>query len=136
MPNTLEVQYFVESVHRLNIGSVLFVTRMGKRCASYGCRGNYEGEPYSKVVKFPKDEVTRQAWIDAMPNNPGTLKDRKEIYICATHFEGKWINVKGGTYPANPPSVFPGISKSCLRQCHSTPRQAVTSEVRAYLICV
>ena len=100
-------------------------------CVFYGCRRNYKGEPYSKVVKFPKDEATRQAWIDAMPNDPETLKDRKDIYICAAHFEGKWISVKGGKYPANPPSIFPGIPKSCFIQSHSSPRQAITSEVRA-----
>ena len=107
-----DCQYSVESVHRLHLGCVVFIIRMGKRCASYGCRGNYAGEPESKVVRFPKDELTRQAWIDAMPNDPETLKGRTEIYICAAHFEGKWISVKGGTYLAIPSSLlFPWHSK-------------------------
>ena len=44
------------------------------KCSVYGCRGNYENEDYSPTVKFPKDALTRQAWIDAMPNDPDTLK--------------------------------------------------------------
>ena len=29
---------------------------MPRRCAVYGCRGNYIGEPYTKTVSFPTDE--------------------------------------------------------------------------------
>lgn len=105
---------------------------MPSSCAAAGCRGNYRGEPYSRVVRFPKDEEKRQAWIDAMPNDPETLKHRKEIWICAAHFDCEWVNIRGGKYPAKPPSIFPGAPKSCLKQTRSTPRQtqAATSEVR------
>ena len=62
---------------------------MPHRCAVYGCRGNYTGEPYSDVVKFPsKDNVEAKkigdTWISAMPNDPKTLIKRKTIYIRNT----------------------------------------------------
>ena len=50
---------------------------MPKRCAVFNCRGNYDREPYSQVVSFPTDMVERTRWIEAMPNEPGSLKDRK-----------------------------------------------------------
>ena len=55
---------------------------MPHRSAVYGCCGNYTGEPYSDVVKFPsKDNVEakkiQDTWISAMPNDPKTLIKRK-----------------------------------------------------------
>ena len=122
----------MDSVHILHICSGVNVTSMPKRCAAFGCRGNYKGEDYSPVVKFPKDDLTHQAWIDAMPNDPETLKDRTgDIYICAAHFDCEYVNIKGGKRPSKPPSIFPGIPKSCFRQTQSTSRDAVTAEARA-----
>ena len=60
---------------------------MPKRCTVFNCRANYDGEPYSQVVSFPTDTVERTRWIEAMPNEPGSLKDRKEIYVFSSHFE-------------------------------------------------
>ena len=55
---------------------------MSRQCAVYGCRGNYKGEPYTKCVSFPTDEETRLKWISALPNDPSTLLERKNIWIC------------------------------------------------------
>ena len=84
------------------------------------------------MVKFPKDEAERQIWLNAMPNEPHTLTNRKDIRICAKHFDCPWKNVKGGKYPTSPPSVFPGVPKSCFRQTLTTPRktQSATSDAR------
>ena len=105
---------------------------MPSRCAAFGCRGNYRNEPYSQMVKFPKDEAERQIWLNAMPNEPHTLTNRKDIRICAKHFDCPWKSVSGGKYPTSPPSVFPGVPKSCFRQTLTTPRktQSATSDAR------
>ena len=63
------------------------------RCAVYNSRGNYDREPYSQVVNFPTNMVERTRWIEAMPNEPGSLKDRKEIYVCTSVY-GKFVSRK------------------------------------------
>ena len=60
---------------------------MPKLCAAYGCRGNYKGEPYVRMVKFPSEENERRRWIEAMPNNPATLITRRDIFVCASNFD-------------------------------------------------
>ena len=104
-------------------------------CAAFGCRGNYRGEPYTRMVKFPKEKIKRQIWLAAMPNESHTLANRKEIFICATHFDCVWEKVRGGSYPTMPPSVFPGVPKSCFRQTLSSPRNtlATTADARRKL---
>ncbi|CAK8685254.1 unnamed protein product [Clavelina lepadiformis] len=84
-------------------------------------------EPYSKVVSFPTDEVERNRWIDAMPNERSSLLQLKQIYACANHFDCEWISVKGGKRPSQPPSIFPGVLKSCLKQVSSAPRTRPTT---------
>ena len=85
---------------------------MPRRCSCFGCRGNYDGTPYVKVISFPKDPEERERWILAMPNEKESLRHLKEIYICETHFNCEWVSVKGGKRPKEPPSRFPGIPKS------------------------
>ena len=57
---------------------------MPKRCADYGCRGNYLGEPYTPVVRFPTGMTERNKWIEAMPNDPGSLREKKKS-VCVHH---------------------------------------------------
>ena len=101
---------------------------MPKRCAAFNCRGNYDGEPYSQVVSFPTDRVEKTRWIEAMPNEPGSLKDRKEIFVCSSHFECKWVTVLGGKRPIGPPTYFKGVPKSCQKQSitHTRPTRKTT----------
>ena len=89
---------------------------MPKRCAIYGCRGNYAGQPYTRVVRFPTEEAERERWIKAMPNSGSSLTGRPDLYICSSHFECEWVVSRRGRRPVAPPSVFPGIAKSCLKQ--------------------
>lgn len=95
---------------------------MPKRCAVYGCQGNYRGQPYTKVVRFPEDELEHDRWIKAMPNAGPSLVGRRNLYICATHFDCEWITYRGGRRPVVPPSIFPGIPKSCLKQSQAKKR--------------
>ena len=105
---------------------------MPKKYNVYGCWGNYKNEPYTKVVSFPTDELEQNRWIDAMPNERSSLLQLKQIYACAHHFDCEWISVKGGKRPSKPPSIFPGVAKSCLKQVSSATRHATASaEARA-----
>ena len=93
------------------------------KCAVFGCRGNYKGEPYSPVVKFPEnDPNTKNLWLDSMPNDRKSLEDKKTIYICLKHFDCPLVKVKGGKRPAGPPTIFEGVKKSCLKQVKVKPR--------------
>ena len=93
---------------------------MPRHCVVYGCRGNFKWEPYTKTVSFPSEKETRQKWRAAMPNDPASLLE--EIWVCVTHFEGEWATARGGRRPINPPSIFPGIPKSCLKQVQNKQR--------------
>ena len=96
---------------------------MGRKCSVFNCNGNYRGQPYTRVVKFPKDETIRNQWIDAMPNPQSQLEKKKDIYICRWHFECPFAPVQGGERPTGPPTKFIGIPKSCLKQTQSIPRK-------------
>ena len=98
---------------------------MPKRCAVYGCRGNYAGQPYTRVVRFPTEEAERDRWIKAMPNARSGLTGSRELFVCASHFDCEWVVYRGGRCPAAPPSVFPGVAKSVLKQ--SQPKKRMTS---------
>ena len=98
---------------------------MPKRCAVYGCWGNYRGQPYTRVVRFPTEEAERDRWIKAMPNAGSSLTGRRDLYVCASHFDCEWVVSRGGRRPAGPPSVFRGIAKSYLKQ--SQPKKRLTS---------
>ena len=102
---------------------------MVNKCSCYGCRGNYksDGQPYSSLVKFPKDPEEREQWILAMPNDPNTLRPRSTIYICASHFDCEWKKTPGGSRPSQPPSVFPNVPKSCLKQVPMKHRSTSTT---------
>ncbi|ESO10440.1 hypothetical protein HELRODRAFT_183597 [Helobdella robusta] len=94
---------------------------MPKRCAVFGCRGNYRGQPHTKVVRFPTEEAERDRWIKAMPNAGSSLTGR-DLYVCASHFNCKWVVSSGGRRPIGLPSVFRDIAKSCLKQSQSKKR--------------
>lgn len=98
---------------------------MPKRRAVYRCRGNYQGQPYTQVVRFPTEEAKRDRWIKAMPIG-SSLTGRRELFVCASHFDCVWVISRGGRRPAAPSSVFSSIPKSCLKQSHSQPKKRVT----------
>ena len=107
---------------------------MPRSCNVFGCRGNYPGQPYSKVVSFPdksKELDEWKRWISAMPNDRASLESLKEIWVCTTHFDCAWKTIRGGSRPVAPPSIFPGVRKSCLKQTSSKARStSATSEKR------
>ena len=70
-----------------------------------------------------------------MPNVPGSLTDRKEIFVCASHFECKWVTVRGGKRPIGPPTYLKGVAISCLKQTLTYPKanKEASCEVREKL---
>ena len=106
---------------------------MPKRCSAFACRGNYGGTPYVKVVSFPKDPDERERWILAMPNEPSSLRKLKEIYVCESHFDCDWMTAKGGKRPKEPPTIFPGVPKSALKQVSpaTRPTSCSSSDARS-----
>ena len=79
---------------------------MPKKCNMFNCKGNYPGEPYSPVVKFPSDADERERWILACPTDHDRLRSLKEIFACKTHFSN-FIKARGGSRPDGQPSIFP-----------------------------
>ena len=81
--------------------------------------GNYRGEPYSTMVKFPSaedDPYECESWVRTMSNSRESLTKLKEIWICRKHFGPNcdWKVARGGKRPNVPPSIFKGVPKSCF----------------------
>ena len=103
---------------------------MPNRCNIYNCKGNYAA-PYVKVFKFPTVPAERERWILACPNDPEKLRSLKQIFACKSHFT-EFQSCRGGEQPTGPPSIFPGVEKSCLNQTNPQPRptEKATSSAR------
>jgi len=110
---------------------------MPRRCSVYKCDGNYDGKPYSATVsasltKYPDD---RKKWIAAMPNDRKQLEKLATINVCKHHFDCEWYIVQGGgERPTQPPSIFPGIPKSCLKQTVAKTRSTKGGTAEARLV--
>ena len=100
---------------------------MVNKCSIFGCNSNYRNQPYVKVVSLPTDEVERNRWIYEIPNERSSLLKLKKIYVCERHFDCEWVSAKGGKRPSQPPSIFPGVQKSCLKQVTSVTRSFTSS---------
>ena len=103
---------------------------MPNRCNIYNCKGNYSA-PYTKVFKFPTGPAERERWILACPNDPAKLRSLAQIFACKSHFT-EFVSTRGEC-PTGPPSKFPGVAKSCLKQTNPQPRvtEKATSSARA-----
>ena len=106
---------------------------MPHRCSTFNCRGNYNGEPYTRMVKFPSDEAERKIWISAIPNETESLSKLKEVWICAKYFDCEWVTIKGGKRLNGPPTIF-DVPKSCIKQTLSSPRATKTATAEARLL--
>ena len=47
-------------------------------------------------ISFQTDEVERNRWIDAVPNEHSSLLKLKKIFACERHFDCEWVSAKGG----------------------------------------
>ena len=61
------------------------------------------------------------------------LSSRKEVWICAKHFNCEWVTVKGGKCPNGPPTIF-DVPKLCIKQTLSSPRATKTATAEARLL--
>lgn len=103
---------------------------MPKRCNMFNCKGNYPGEAYSPVVKFPSDPLEKERWILACLTDHERLWALKENYACKSHFK-IFVKAKGGSRPDGPPSIFPGVPKSCSNQNLLQPRTTKVKSAEA-----
>ena len=104
-----------------NLSLSMFMNNVFDKHRILQCQGNYNGEPYSQMVKFPSRIKEEEEWkerITAIPNPLKSLLKRKEIYICQKHFhpDCKWKQIRGGKHPDEPPSIFENVPSSCLKQ--------------------
>ena len=58
-----------------------------------------------------------------MPNERSSLSQLSEVHVCESHFTCDWVTARGGKRPSAPPSIYPGVPKSCLKQVSSQPRK-------------
>ena len=113
---------------------MIIIVIMPRRCSVFGCNGNFDGQPYSQTVsasreRYPED---REKWIAALPNERKELERLKEIHVCKSHFNCEWYRVQGGgERPMDPPTIFPGVAKSCLKQTKSQSRRTTSATVEA-----
>lgn len=91
---------------------------MGKKCCVYGCKTNYKSKksssdvPKVPVFRFPTEEVEKEAWILAIPNDQ--LRVSKESVVCEVHWPAGYetITKNGKLRPKFPPSVWPNVPAS------------------------
>ena len=95
---------------------------MPKKCTIPNCHTNYrDGSgcvPISNekipVFRFPGMNEGRDTWIRAIPYKNLTIG--KVSVICEKHWPESYrkISMKGRQRPNEPPSIHPGVPKSCL----------------------
>ena len=64
---------FILVVSIVSCEGIVIHLNMPRKCMASSCTGNKRGEPYSKLVSFPKDAEERNRWIEAMPNERDTF---------------------------------------------------------------
>ena len=79
---------------------------------------------YCELSVWRSRSWNTRKWIGALPNDPASFQ--KQIWDV-THFKGEWVKTRGGKQPLNPPSIFPGVQKSCLKQLQSKERSTKVS---------
>ena len=95
---------------------------MPKTCVVYLCNSNnkvkvrnstggssWENSGYVTVFGFPRDKDLAQKWLDALPNEKGSVPIRENNGVCINHFEQR--NILGDTRKRLAkdaiPSIFP-----------------------------
>jgi hypothetical protein len=78
-------------------------------------------------VSLPIKQDEKDRWIAALPNDRAQILSLKNVYICEQHFDCDWITTRGGKRPTQPPSIFPNIPQSCMKQQQPQCRSSSTS---------
>ena len=117
---------------------------MPLKCCVPLCSSNYETKEKNKVVKtkeyvpmyrFPKDKEEQTLWKRQIPRVD--LVVTKHSAVCRNHWpqNADFKKVPGGRFrPINPPTIFPNVPRSCLRQeslIKERPTTKSLSEVRS-----
>jgi len=98
------------------------------KCCVPRCNGNYaSSKDKVSIYKFPKEEGKRRAWASAIPRS--NLIVTAYTAVCRRHWpdDAECVKIKSKLRPKHPPSVFPGITKSCLATPQSEPRKTSKS---------
>ena len=118
---------------------------MGKKCCIPGCKSNYvatkkEGKiekSHIKVFRLPRKIDDLERWKKNLPYK--NLDFNKNTVICVKHWPENYA-VRGKGHherPAEPPSVWPGVPRSCVPTPLPPPRptQRTSLTVRAAQPC-
>ena len=89
---------------------------MPRMCSVFGCKSNYRGEPYTRVVSLPAKQDEEDRWIDALLSDRAKILRLKNVYICERHIDCDWITSSDGKRSSQPPSIFLNIPQSCRKQ--------------------
>ena len=81
------------------------------------------------VFRFPGMNEGRDTWIRAIPYKNLTIG--KVSVICEKHWPESYrkISMKGRQRPNEPPSIHPGVPKSCLPKPTAKPRTTKKSSL-------
>ena len=69
---------------------------MLNKCSIFGCNSNYGNQAYLKLFSFPTDEVERNHWIDAVPNERSSLLELKRYLQVNLILTVSGFQLKGG----------------------------------------
>lgn len=103
---------------------------MPLKCCVPNCTSNYKtSNEKNSVYKFPKDEEEKEIWRKAIPRS--NLEVTKYTAVCRKHWseDCKMIVKHGKPRPADPPSLFENILRSCLSS--PPPKSRKTSKTSA-----
>ena len=100
---------------------------MVRKCSVGGCKSGYasmKNEPKVTVYRFPKDLEEKRRWIKSLPNVLSEDKVTRNMCLCALHFPPDVPMKQAGKYqvPAEPPSIFNNVRKSCCGLTPDKPR--------------
>lgn len=71
------------------------------------------GNHIVKLLVYQQILLNGQDGLRPCLMNLGVLK---KIFVCSSHFECKWVTVRGGKRPIGPPTYSKGVPKSCQKQ--------------------
>ena len=97
-------------------------------CSAFGRKDGHKTQPYDgHFYRFSSEKGKCQTWIDSLPDANFVWSKSKRI--CDVHWppNEKFTRVKGQDVPDEPPTIFPGVPSSCLRQTAASSSRDVNT---------
>ena len=101
---------------------------MPLKCCVPRCKSNYTSmNTKVPVYTFPKDLNEQKKWINNIPHIDFTVT--KYSAVCRLHWpdDAAFVTDHGKLRPVKPPSLFPNIPRSCLKEPLPKERKTLTS---------